>query len=125
MKSTALCHRQKPLFHELGSELVSERCERADERMAQYSTRRFHSLSTHIAFSPFASQDRASDDGWGCAYRSLQTIVSWSRLQGYTSAATPSHAEIQEALVALNDKPASFVGSRKWIGSMEVRRGTD
>ena len=26
-------------------------------------------------------QDRASDDGWGCAYRSLQTIVSWFRLQ--------------------------------------------
>jgi len=65
-------------------------------------------------------QDRASDDGWGCAYRSLQTIVSWFRLQGYTSAATPTHKEIQQALVDLGDKPPSFVGSRKWIGSMEV-----
>ena len=68
----------------------------------------------------FTIQDRASDDGWGCAYRSLQTIVSWFRLQGYTSAATPTHKEIQQALVDLGDKPPSFVGSRKWIGSMEV-----
>jgi len=65
-------------------------------------------------------QDRMSDDGWGCAYRSLQTIVSWFRLQGYTSRATPSHQEIQQALVDIQDKPPSFVNSRKWIGSMEV-----
>ena len=26
-------------------------------------------------------QDNFDDDGWGCAYRSLQTIVSWLRLQ--------------------------------------------
>jgi hypothetical protein len=24
-------------------------------------------------------QDRIDDNGWGCAYRSLQTIVSWFR----------------------------------------------
>jgi NADH:ubiquinone oxidoreductase subunit B-like Fe-S oxidoreductase len=24
-------------------------------------------------------QDRIDDSGWGCAYRSLQTIVSWFR----------------------------------------------
>ena len=29
-------------------------------------------------------QDNFDDDGWGCAYRSLQTLVSWLRLQGYT-----------------------------------------
>jgi hypothetical protein len=29
--------------------------------------------------------------GWGCAYRSLQTIISWFRLQHYTSVAVPTH----------------------------------
>lgn len=28
-------------------------------------------------------QDRVSDNGWGCAYRSLQTIISWFKHQGY------------------------------------------
>uniref|UniRef100_G3MNT2 Probable Ufm1-specific protease 2 n=1 Tax=Amblyomma maculatum TaxID=34609 RepID=G3MNT2_AMBMU len=65
-------------------------------------------------------QDRMDDNGWGCAYRSLQTIVSWFQLQGYTECATPSHREIQQILVDIGDKPASFVGSRQWIGSQEV-----
>lgn len=65
-------------------------------------------------------QDHMDDSGWGCAYRSLQTIVSWFRLQGYFETPVPSHKEIQEALVACGDKPASFVGSKKWIGSNEV-----
>ncbi len=29
-------------------------------------------------------QDGMSDTGWGCAYRSLQTLWSWFLLQGYT-----------------------------------------
>lgn len=65
-------------------------------------------------------QDRFDDNKWGCAYRSLQTIVSWFRFQGYTDKAIPSHKEIQQALVAVGDKEASFVGSKKWIGSFEV-----
>lgn len=65
-------------------------------------------------------QDRTDDNGWGCAYRSLQTIVSWYRLQGYTDCPVPTHREIQQALVDVGDKPASFVGSRQWIGSQEV-----
>lgn len=65
-------------------------------------------------------QDRFDDNGWGCAYRSLQTIVSWFRLQGYTEVNVPSHKQIQECLVKIGDKPASFAGSRKWIGSTEV-----
>lgn len=28
-------------------------------------------------------QDRIQDNGWGCAYRSLQTIISWFKHQGY------------------------------------------
>ncbi|XP_076446433.1 ufm1-specific protease 2-like [Babylonia areolata] len=65
-------------------------------------------------------QDRFDDDKWGCAYRSLQTLVSWFRLQGYTDQPIPSHREIQKALVVVGDKEPSFVGSKKWIGSFEV-----
>ncbi|CAG0893509.1 unnamed protein product [Cyprideis torosa] len=65
-------------------------------------------------------QDRMNDAGWGCAYRSLQTLASWFRFQGYTSRRIPTHREIQEALVELGDKPQSFPGSKQWIGSTEV-----
>lgn len=46
-------------------------------------------------------QDKFDDKGWGCAYRSLQTICSWFRRQHYTAAAPPSHRAIQTALVKL------------------------
>lgn len=66
-------------------------------------------------------QDRMDDNGWGCAYRSLQTICSWFQQQGYADRSVPSHKEIQQALVDVGDKQASFVGSRQWIGSFEVQ----
>ncbi|KAG8453708.1 hypothetical protein GDO86_000366, partial [Hymenochirus boettgeri] len=66
-------------------------------------------------------QDRMDDNGWGCAYRSLQTICSWFKYQGYNDKPIPTHKEIQQALVDVGDKPASFVGSRQWIGSIEVQ----
>ncbi|XP_042503011.1 probable Ufm1-specific protease [Macadamia integrifolia] len=65
-------------------------------------------------------QDGFDDSGWGCAYRSLQTIISWFKLQHYTSIEVPSHREIQQALVEIGDKEASFVGSREWIGAIEL-----
>lgn len=65
-------------------------------------------------------QDNFDDSHWGCAYRSLQTLASWFWLQGYTERRYPSHEEIQKALVEIGDKEANFVGSREWIGSMEV-----
>jgi hypothetical protein len=65
-------------------------------------------------------QDRFDDDGWGCAYRSLQTLCSWFRLQHYTSAPVPTHREIQACLCRIGDKPASFVGSKQWIGAIEL-----
>lgn len=93
-------------------------------------------------------QDRIQDSGWGCAYRSLQTIISWFKHQAYIyspdikprapktvtsedktsslrkqlnqEARAPTHREIQQVLVDVGDKPASFVGSEKWIGSQEV-----
>lgn len=90
-------------------------------------------------------QDHVSDDGWGCAYRSLQTIISWFKHQGYIytpdvsirapakgektrdlrlklsrEERVPTHEEIQQVLVDVGDKQQSFVGSQKWIGSQEV-----
>ncbi|KAI5645133.1 peptidase family c78 domain-containing protein [Phthorimaea operculella] len=65
-------------------------------------------------------QDSFNDDGWGCAYRSMQTIFSWFRFQGYTTVPVPTHREIQQCLVKIGDKPASFLGSKQWIGSTEV-----
>jgi len=65
-------------------------------------------------------QDGMQDKGWGCAYRSMQTIWSWFQLQGFTQLPLPSHKQIQQTLVAIGDKPASFVGSRQWVGSLEL-----
>ncbi|KAJ8450617.1 hypothetical protein Cgig2_020254 [Carnegiea gigantea] len=65
-------------------------------------------------------QDGFDDSGWGCAYRSLQTIISWFRLQHYTSIDVPTHREIQQALVEIGDKDPSFIGSREWIGAIEL-----
>ncbi|XP_051559197.1 ufm1-specific protease 2 [Myxocyprinus asiaticus] len=66
-------------------------------------------------------QDHVDDDGWGCAYRSLQTICSWFQQQGYVQTAVPTHTQIQQALVDVGDKEPRFVGSRQWIGSFEVQ----
>ncbi|PIO62528.1 peptidase family C78 [Teladorsagia circumcincta] len=58
--------------------------------------------------------------GWGCAYRSLQSIWSWFILNGFTDKPVPNHSEIQRCLVEIGDKEEKFVGSRQWIGSTEI-----
>ncbi|XP_073035573.1 probable Ufm1-specific protease isoform X1 [Primulina eburnea] len=65
-------------------------------------------------------QDGFDDSGWGCAYRSLQTIISWFRQQHYTSIDVPSHRQIQQSLVEIGDKDPSFIGSQEWIGAIEL-----
>lgn len=65
-------------------------------------------------------QDGVRDGGWGCAYRALQTLWSWLRLQRCTAAPVPTHRDVQARLVALGDKPRAFVGSRAWLGAVEV-----
>lgn len=71
-------------------------------------------------------QDGVNDDGWGCAYRSLQTLYSWFLLQGFADRPVPSIAEIQKLLVDMGDKPPAFIGtlaspgSTDWIGSFEL-----
>lgn len=83
-------------------------------------------VSVHVVRSRYLychyMQDRFNDSGWGCAYRSLQTLMSWCVTEGLASfpgGVLPTHREIQGALVAIGDKPSKFVGSREWIGANE------
>ncbi|CAB3228995.1 unnamed protein product [Arctia plantaginis] len=64
--------------------------------------------------------DGFDDRGWGCGYRTLQTICSWINNNQNNCVKVPSIREIQDMLVQLEDKPQSFLGSRQWIGSFEV-----
>merc|ERR1712012_522805 len=68
--------------------------------------------------------DGFQDAGWGCGYRSLQTLCSWAQYKlasdGVESNSAPSLKTIQEALCEMGDKPKRFVGSKDWIGSVEV-----
>ncbi|CAJ1410883.1 unnamed protein product [Effrenium voratum] len=65
-------------------------------------------------------QDSFDDNGWGCAYRSLQTCVSWYRLQHYSGEAVPSIPEIQRLLKRIDEAHKDLeVGSKKWIGTVE------
>lgn len=65
--------------------------------------------------------DHFNDKGWGCAYRSLQTLVSWFKLQHYRPDLNiPTHLQIQQLLVEMQDKERHFIGSTEWIGAFEV-----
>ncbi|VEN57237.1 unnamed protein product [Callosobruchus maculatus] len=55
-------------------------------------------------------QNGMDDSGWGCAYRSLQTLASWLKLQGYVDREVPTFHEIQKCLVDIKDKPSTFLG---------------
>ncbi|KAH8865271.1 putative Ufm1-specific protease [Schistosoma japonicum] len=67
-------------------------------------------------------QDGVDDRNWGCAYRSLQTLISWLMWQGeITPGPLPSLRDIQASIVRFGDKPKSFIGSCQWIGSLEDR----
>lgn len=66
-------------------------------------------------------QHNFNDNGWGCAYRSLQTLISWFDHQGYINIdKIPSHRDIQQVLIDIEDKRPSFLNSKGWIGSQEV-----
>lgn len=66
-------------------------------------------------------QDNINDKGWGCAYRSLQTLFSWFCLNGFNKLVpVPSILDIQKTLVKVGDKDAKLIGSDDWIGAFEV-----
>lgn len=58
--------------------------------------------------------------GWGCAYRTLQSISSMLQLKTKLNVDVPSIRQIQEILVRIGDKEESFIGSREWIGGAET-----
>ncbi|RNF27219.1 uncharacterized protein Tco025E_00526 [Trypanosoma conorhini] len=67
--------------------------------------------------------DGFRDDGWGCAYRSVQTILSWFQYEGFMTEPMPDIRAIQGILHAKDPEKMnrkSFVGSKDWIGSFEV-----
>ncbi|XP_030017487.1 ufm1-specific protease 1 [Sphaeramia orbicularis] len=68
--------------------------------------------------------DGQDDRGWGCGYRTIQTMASWLLLNFSPPKGQhtppPSLPEIQHALVTMGDKPGSFSGSREWIGTFEA-----
>lgn len=68
--------------------------------------------------------DGQDDRGWGCGYRTIQTIASWICLNRHLSKNKkkhpPSIPEIQQALVSMEDKPSSFMSSREWTGTFEA-----
>lgn len=68
--------------------------------------------------------DGHDDRGWGCGYRTVQTLCSWlcrswSPPKG-SCRSPPSLPDIQQALVTMGDKPDTFSGSREWIGTFEA-----
>ncbi|XP_053677239.1 probable Ufm1-specific protease 1 [Anopheles nili] len=68
--------------------------------------------------------DGFQDMGWGCGYRTLQSICSWILENGSPDTSQPGEVPniptIQETLVAIKDKPERFFGSREWIGTLEA-----
>ena len=70
--------------------------------------------------------DGGNDSGWGCAYRSLQTLLSWFALNGLSrrpaGTSIPSIKALQELLFEIDPSKttSSFVGSEEWIGSAEI-----
>eukprot|EP00798_Chlamydomonas_sp_ICE-L_P000603 gene603-2029_t len=52
---------------------------------------RLKDVHVGLGLPAIGGSDRFNDKGWGCAYRSLQTICSWFRLQQYTSRPSPGH----------------------------------
>eukprot|EP00035_Acanthoeca_spectabilis_P020575 m.433604 g.433604 ORF g.433604 m.433604 type:complete len:295 (+) comp17596_c0_seq1:301-1185(+) len=66
--------------------------------------------------------DGTRDHGWGCGYRTLQTIVSWIRLniESCQDQTTPTLIEIQQVLATANRAKRGhpgFVGSTEWIST--------
>ena len=59
----------------------------------------FHYMQPTGNAEPGQPEGKYDDCGWGCAYRSLMSIISWFRLAGYTSLPNPTHYEIQTRLV--------------------------
>lgn len=47
-------------------------------------------------------QKNFDDNGWGCAYRSLQTVWSWLYHQKFTEKQVPLHQDFQQVNLVFN-----------------------
>ncbi|OII76832.1 hypothetical protein cand_024070 [Cryptosporidium andersoni] len=66
-------------------------------------------------------QDNIDDIGWGCTYRSLQTVLSWYLLNNYSIKPILNHYEIQKILKYHDNTHEELeIGSNTWIGTIEV-----
>lgn len=64
--------------------------------------------------------DQSNDAGFGCGYRTIQTICSMLREKlGKFDVEIPSIRNIQEILVKIGDKSNKIIGFRDWIGTVE------
>ncbi|XP_008830545.1 inactive Ufm1-specific protease 1 [Nannospalax galili] len=73
-------------------------------------------LSGHYLYYHYGC-DGLDDRGWGCGYRTLQTLCSWPQGQ---SSGVPGLAAVQAALEDMGDKTSGFRDSRSWIGCVEA-----
>ena len=65
--------------------------------------------------------DKVSDSGWGCAYRTLQSIISWFRSNYQIFDHVHSIEEIQDMIRKADYAHATLsIGSKVWIGSVEI-----
>lgn len=49
-------------------------------------------------------QEGIADIGWGCAYRSCQTICSWLLLNGYVDQPVPSIEQMQQVHFSIEER---------------------
>ncbi|KAF4532024.1 hypothetical protein B566_EDAN011871 [Ephemera danica] len=68
--------------------------------------------------------DGFNDKGWGCGYRTLQTLCSWIHLNNHLpdSPRVPSIPDIQDLLITIGDKPESFRNSMRILILMATQR---
>uniref|UniRef100_H2YTM1 UFSP1/2/DUB catalytic domain-containing protein n=1 Tax=Ciona savignyi TaxID=51511 RepID=H2YTM1_CIOSA len=87
---------------------------------AEAPTKPIQCIKGHYSYYHYLC-DGTDDRGWGCGYRTLQTIISWVHFnKDFETANVPSIFEIQKALVKMDDKPHNFISSKEWLGSFEV-----
>ncbi|VDM53492.1 unnamed protein product, partial [Angiostrongylus costaricensis] len=119
-------HSARVRLHKLFNLPLSMPCIRSSQAITFAPTRLLRSPHIHINNCEFHHflrvmlNDGVNDSGWGCAYRSLQSIWSWFILNGFTDKPVPTHLGIQQCLVDIKDKEENFLGSRQWIGSTEI-----
>lgn len=75
-------------------------------------------IKGHYEFYHYGDQT-FNDNGWGCAYRAFQSVLSWFNLGGHSSIPIPTIQQIQRKLFQI-DKSRNLINTNQWIGANEV-----